>query len=94
MGLKLTDKEARLLRNVTEKCVSANSFVKLTKNFGLVFIPINCRNSNSTSICLLHKGLTTGQSPVSTALNHPIKGKAGHVLQIGIREKTSEQREL
>jgi len=42
VGLKLTDTEARFLKNVTEKCVSANSFVKLTKNVGLVFIPISC----------------------------------------------------
>ena len=42
MGLKLTDTEARLLKNITEKCVSANSFVKLTKNFGLVFILFDC----------------------------------------------------
>ena len=41
VGLKLTDTETRLLKNVTEKCVPANSFVKLTKNFGLVFIPNN-----------------------------------------------------
>ena len=42
MGLSFTDTEAGLFKNITEKCVSANSFVKLTKNFGLVFIPTDC----------------------------------------------------
>lgn len=43
MGLKFTDTEAGLFKNITVKCVSARKFLCQTdQNFGLVFMLTDC----------------------------------------------------